>query len=410
MKKLIPFFALVAMLFSCRKSANENAQANKVVIGTIDSIFSKTLNEQRKIWIYSPHDATKSPKAKYPVLLLLDGDAHFSSVVGMVQQLSTVNGNTICPEMVIVGIPNTDRFRDLTPTRAKNVFGDTVRVKASGGGENFTKFISDELIPYLDSHYPTTSYRTMIGHSLGGLMAINTLIHHSDLFSNYLAIDPSMWWDDRKLSKESAPILDEKKFDGKFLYVAVANTMRPAMKLSDLATDTTTDTEHIRSIFAFTELAKARAGGLKFESKYYGNDDHGSVPLIAEYDALRAMFSWYTSKAFDSYAPTSRATAAEIVKAVTDHYAKYGYGTAPPESIVNSLGYRFMNEKAGDKAFVFFELNTKNYPDSPNAFDSMGDYYLSQKDTAKAIASFERTLSLADVAYTKEKLARLRKK
>ena len=209
MKKIIILAATSLFLFSCNKIA-EHTESSKVTIGTIDSLFSKTLNEQRKIWVYSPHDATHSPSTKYPVLYLLDGDAHFSSVVGMIQQLSTVNGNTICPEMIVVGIPNTDRFRDLTPTSVNKLFGNIVEARTSGGGENFTKFISDELIPYIDSHYPTTSYRTMIGHSLGGLMSINTLIHHTDLFSNYLAIDPSMWWDGRKLYKESVTILEEK--------------------------------------------------------------------------------------------------------------------------------------------------------------------------------------------------------
>jgi predicted alpha/beta superfamily hydrolase len=406
MKNLILASVVLVGLFSCDERTEQ--QANKISIGVIDSVFSKTLNEQRKIWVHVPNDPTRSPKAKYPVLYLLDGDGHFASVVGMLEQLS---GNSICPELIVVGIPNTDRTRDLTPTHVKKVFDDTTFAKTSGGGENFTKFISDELIPYIDSHYPATSYRTMIGHSLGGLMAVNTVVHHPDIFANYLAIDPSMWWDNRKLSNEAATLLDEKNFADKFLYVAVANTMKPGMKLSDLATDTTKDTEHIRSILAFAEMAKTKTnGGLKFEMKYYGDDDHGSVPLIAEYDALHLMFSWYTLKRFNQYFDTtSRKSVAEIMKAVTDHYSKFGYGKQPPEPIINLMAYRFMNGKMDDKAFAFFNMNVKNYPDSPNVYDSMGDYYLAQKDTAQAIKNYEKTLSLADVRYTKEKLNKLKK-
>src|SRR5215813_2406413 len=91
---------------------------NKIVIGKIDSVYSKILKEPRKIWIYTP-DITSGdhdPGKHYPVLYLLDGEAHFPSVVGLVQQLSQANGNTVYPEMIIVGIPNTDRTRDLTPT------------------------------------------------------------------------------------------------------------------------------------------------------------------------------------------------------------------------------------------------------------------------------------------------------
>jgi len=412
MKRLIIPFVFLVILFSCNKK-EEKSQSNKIIIGTIDSLFSKSLNENRKVWVYIP-EGTDS-KTKYPVLYLLDGDAHFFSVVGMIQQLSTINGNSICPQMIVVGITNTDRFRDLTPTHAKEVWGDTTFAKASGGGEDFTKFIGEELIPYIDSHYPTTSYRTIIGHSLGGLMVINTLIHHTDLFSNYLAIDPSLWWDKRKLSKEARMILGEDKFDNKFLYVGIANTLSEGMKLSDLATDTTQDTEHIRANFEFTELAKSKTNnGLKFESKYYGDDDHGSVPLIAEYDALHLMFSWYSLKNFDQYFNSkANSTVTEVVKAVTDHYASFGYGTRPPQAIIKTLGYLSMDRKMNDKAIAFFELNVKNYPESPYVYDAMGDYYLAQKDTVKAIQNYEKTLSLPEVSYThitKNKLKKLRKK
>jgi predicted alpha/beta superfamily hydrolase len=415
MKKLIALFAFTAFLFSCNKKADQPVQTNKVSIGTIDSLFSKTLNEQRKIWVHVPDGYKKSSRTKYPALYLLDGDAHFYSVAGMIHQLSSINGNTICPEMIVVAVPNTDRFRDLTPTRAKDVFGDTTRAKSSGGGENFTKFISDELIPYIDSHYPTTSYRTLIGHSLGGLMVINTLVHHTDLFANYLAIDPSMWWDKRKLLTEAKTVLNENKFNNKFLYVAIANTMREGMKVSDLDTDTTQDTEHIRAIFELSEFAKNKAkGGLPIEFKYYADDDHGSVPLIAEYDALHAMFSWYELKGFNKYFdPKTKETPAEIVKVVTDHYSKlsehFGYPLLPPEAFVNSLGYGFMQSKMNDKALAFFNLNAGNYPESANVFDSMGDYHLAQKDTAQAIQNYEKSLSLEQTNGTKEKLKKLKK-
>ena len=126
MKKII-VFSLVVLLFGCQKPKDQIAQTNKINFGVIDSIFSKTLNEQRKIWVYVPNNgnASASSKTKYPVLYLLDGDAHFYSVAGLIHQLSTINGNTLCPEMIIVGIPNTDRTRDLTPTHVTKVFGDT---------------------------------------------------------------------------------------------------------------------------------------------------------------------------------------------------------------------------------------------------------------------------------------------
>src|SRR3954463_3714159 len=106
MRKLF-LFILAATITLAVTAQNDN----KIVIGKIDSVYSNILNEQRKVWIYTPdmtsggHDTGRH----YPVLYLLDGDAHFPSVAGLVQQLSQANGNTIYPEMIIVGIPNTDR-------------------------------------------------------------------------------------------------------------------------------------------------------------------------------------------------------------------------------------------------------------------------------------------------------------
>ncbi|HTH54690.1 MAG TPA: alpha/beta hydrolase-fold protein [Cyclobacteriaceae bacterium] len=412
MKQALFIFVVLLSLAACKKE-EKKWPSSQISFGTHDSLFSTTLNEQRKVWVYVPEGAAKFPDTKYPVVYLLDGDAHFYSVAGLIHQLSTINGNTLCPEMIVVGIPNTDRFRDLTPSHMKEFLGDTMLLRTSGGGENFTKFIADELIPYIDSHYPTTPYRTMIGHSLGGLMVINTIVHHPDLFANYLAIDPSLQWDARKLSKEAEIIFNEKKFNNKFLYVAVANNMPEGMQLPDLFKDTTYLTDHMRAMLEFCDKAKSKTiDGLTFQSHYYPDDDHGSVPLIAEHNALRAMFAWYRLKGIDKFFNPNSTTADELAQFVITHYknvsAHYGFEMLPQESLVNSLGYAFMGEHMPDKARVMFEMNTRNYPRSANVHDSMGEYYLHQKDTTNAIDQFNQALALADSPTTRDKLKKLK--
>ena len=114
MKNIFLLILTVIISLSSRSQTD-----NKIVIGKIDSVYSTILKEQRKVWVYLPNmkPGMQNPGQRYPVVYLLDGDGHFESVVGMIQQLSQVNGNTVVPEMIIVGIPNTDRTRDLTPTR-----------------------------------------------------------------------------------------------------------------------------------------------------------------------------------------------------------------------------------------------------------------------------------------------------
>ncbi len=406
---------LVILLFLCFISVHAQ-RTNKIEIGTIDSLYSTILGEPRQIWVHVPDSDPNSlySKVKYPVVYLLDGDAHFYSVMGMIQQLSEVNGNTLYPKMIVVGIPNTNRTRDLTPTHSDfDPFGSGVTDSSSGGGEKFTAFMEKELIPYIDSMYPTAPHRILIGHSLGGLMVINTLVHHPALFDSYLSIDPSMWWHDHKLLKETEIALSKKNFKGKTLFLGIANTMPPGLDTATVKKDTTKFNAHIRSILQLATFLKNNpASGLRWSYKYYKDDDHGSVPLIAEYDALRFMFSQYRMSFIqDLFDPASTMNGDS---AVTVHYKmiskQMGYTVLPDEAFVNGLGYNFVQAKMFDKAYSFFNMNIQNYPMSFNAYDSMGDFYDAKGDKTKAIQFYTKALSFRDYPDTRRKLQELQKR
>jgi len=400
------FFSVLALVsFSAAGQSS-----GSVVIGKTDTIHSVILGEDRPILIHVPDESRHSPGHRYPVVYLLDGDAHFPSVMGMIQQLTEVNGNTLFPNMILVGIPNTDRLRDLTPTRAvSSPYGDSNSVRASGGGEKFTAFIERELMPHIDSVCPTAPYRVLIGHSLGGLMVINTLVNHPGLFSAYIAIDPSMWWDDRRLLKQSETVLARQSFKGKTLFLAIANTMAAGMDTAQARKDTSNNTLHIRSILRLKDqLKKNKANGLRFDYKYYAHDTHGSVPLIAEYDGFRFMFDYY-NPSYNQLLFDDKSTAETLIRVMTDHYRlvseKMGYTILPEEGTVNSLGYYYLQRGQLARSAAFFKLNTENYPRSGNTFDSLGDFYGATGDPQKAVDAYTKALTLYDNADTKKKLA-----
>ncbi len=384
---------------------------NKVTIGTIDSIQSKILNEQRKIWIYVPENGQADSKQRYPVLYLLDGDAHFYSVVGMIQQLSQVNGNTICPEMIVVGIPNTDRTRDLTPTHivADPPFMDSTFSKNSGGGEQFVSFIEKELMPHIDSLYPTEPYKMLIGHSFGGLTAIHIAMNHTKLFNSYICIDPSMWWDKMNYLKATKKSLTERNFSGTTLYLGIANTMDERMDITKVQSDTSHETRHIRSILDLDKYIKSqKQNGLRYESKYYSNDDHGSVPMIAEYDGLRFIFDKYRFKlSFKDFTDSTVHLANKFEHHFREVSKQLGYKVSPPENMLNGLGYEFLQQKHYAKAGSLFKMNIDNYPKSYNVYDSYGDYFLAIGDKSKAIEHFKKALSLKENTESRKKLNKL---
>ncbi len=403
MKKNPKFISTFLLLFFvlCSGKAQTN---NKVEIGTIDSIQSKILGEQRKVWVFVPDGANQ----KYPVVYLLDGDAHFYSVVGMIQQLSSVNGNMLCPKMIVVGIPNTDRTRDLTPTHMDiaPMMKDSAFLRTSGGGENFISFIAKELMPFIESKYPITPYKMLIGHSFGGLAVMQTFTHHNSLFNAYISIDPSMWWDKQKLLKETKTFLKNTKLEGKSLYLGIANTMEEGMDITKVQKDTTMETEHIRSILELqTALESNKQNGLKYRGKYYAEDTHGSAPLITEYDALRFIFDYYPMKI--SFKDFTDSTAAFADK-YRNHYPtlsqKMGYQIKPDEMDINYFGYEALRSKFYKRAESFFKLNMDNYPESYNVYDSYGDYFIAIGDKTNAIIQLKKALSIKENEESRKKL------
>lgn len=239
---------------------------------TIQSKISQILTEQRKIWVHVPgsYRAGTRAKRKFPVVYLLDAEKNFTGVVGMIDLLSSMNGNNIFPEMIIVGIPNTDRTRDLTPTHVVDgLWIDSSTTRRSGGGEVFLDFIEKELIPYIDSNYRTSPYRMLIGHSLGGLMVINAFVHHNTLFSSYVAIDPSMWWDKQRLLQETAQVLKTTSYKRKSLFLVMAHSQATGMDTAIVQSDTTDGTLHPRGILELSRYIMDNGkNGLQAGFKY----------------------------------------------------------------------------------------------------------------------------------------------
>ena len=373
--------------------------ARATTIGRVDSVSSATLKEVRPYLVYTPpsYDDTTTAPQRYPVLYLLDGDAHFHSVSGLIQILGTgVNGTYAIPEMIVVAIPNTDRMRDMTPTNVTAGFDGKPQpgLRTSGGMGNFLTFIKTELIPHIDQRYRTMPYRVFIGHSLGGITAINALYTIPETFNAYVAIDPSLWWDKTALLKQAKDYVSKARLDAKVLYVAQANTINP---------DDTTSNPHFSAITRFNAVMQTyNKSGLRYAFRYYDSDDHGSVPLIAEYDALRFIF--------DGYKPDLQRVLASP-KLLPEHFrnvsAKLGVTFTPSERTIQMFGQFAMSQDT-TKAIEFFEMGTELYPSSFRNYDRLGAIWFAKGDKAKARSYYEQSLARnPNNSIAKEQLKRI---
>jgi hypothetical protein len=388
--------------------------SHKIEFGHIDTLSSKVLGEKRALWIYvppaGPDDSYYAPK-RYPVLYLLDPDASYFYTSSLVQQLSLGEsmGMAACPAMIVVGIVNTNRSRDLTPTHSLKGIGpyqDRSLVR-SGGGGRFMEFLEQELLPYVDAHYPTLPYRVFAGHSFGGLTVLNALATKPSLFTTYVAIEPSLWWDNAALLQQiKTTDLPRAAYQGKKLFVAVANTLPAGRDTVHLQADTLRSTLPMRANLGLIKWLRQQKSTLAWQWKYYPDENHFSVALPAQYDALRSLFRHQ-----ELVLPASVADPAYAVATMQRYYTalsqQFGYTVVPPEELVNLCGWSCLQNKAWEKAYGFFQLNAKNFPQSFNANSSLGEYYKQHGEQAKALHYYSQALRIQDTPEVRQVVSEL---
>jgi len=391
------FYSFAMLLFSFCVQAQEN---NPFTTGFENSLTSKILGEQRKVWIHIPNSKEgndNTSKGRYPVIYLLDGDTNFNAVVSITEFMSNAG---LCPPMIVVGILHPARMTDLTFGTDKETPGIV------GNGEKFMLYVEKELMPYIESNYPTAIYKIFIGHSVGGLTVVNTLIHHPNLFNAYVSLDAALWWNNQQIVTDAKMILSNRNYKGKTLFMALANRMERGMDTLTVQKDTTEGTELIRSNLEFIRtISNNKKNQLRFKHRYYEDDNHSSVRLIGEYDALRFIFDYYKLNIYNSELDDPNF---KLDSLLVTHYntvsEQIGYLIQPDENQVNNLAYQMLKQKQFSKAEALFKLNIANYPETANCYDGLGDLYLAKGDKTNAIASFKKTLSLKAIPETKEKL------
>jgi predicted alpha/beta superfamily hydrolase len=383
-------------------------------VGTLDSLYSEGLKEYRDFYVQLPANYNADKNKKYPVAFILDG----AVLLPAVNTVQSFYSGGFTPEMVLVGISNAkNRTRDLTTSKIKEKYGMPFN-EENGAADNFSNFIEAELIPFVESKYRVTNYRTLIGHSYGGLFTIYTLINQPQLFANYLAIDPSLDWDGQKLLAEAKNKLLTNNYKGKYLFMSLSGQLHmqnSKITIDNVMQDTSDYTLFARSNISFSNTVKQNLkNGLSFDWKFYPKDLHGTIPLPSIMDGLIATFEWYqmenTDKinAFD----TPKAELLSIVKYREKKLqSHFGYLEAPyPEELLNMSGYMNMDMKQLEKAKMYFELTIAYYPQSANAYDSMADYYEAQKDYINALKFVTKAYKISGNSYYKKRSESLKNK
>ncbi len=383
-QKLACVFIGALLTFSLSFNVNAKVRGEAVV----KSIKSEVLNESRELLIHLPNNYSRYKDTTYPVLYLLDGQRNFAHTVGT---LDLLNQSGMAQEMIVIGITNTERTRDFTPTydESYNQWG------ISGGADNFLDFLEKELKPYVGANYRTNNYAIVSGHSLSALFTLYALQERPELFQAYFAFSPSLWWHEEVIFPEAKAFFASDSDLNKYLYINMGNEGGNMLSAYE----------------RYAELLNSsERKGFTFDTELDTSESHNTTALAGMSLALQ--------KQLNSLRPTG-AIIQEGIPAVEQYYkdlsAKYAFEAKPEYKAVNHAGYAALNKQDFDSAIAIFKKNIARFPNKSDAYDSLADGYEANGDLAMALEMREKALAMSyeenvENGAFKTRLANLRKK
>jgi len=345
-------------------------QDNYTKIGERLSIQSQALDEERFYQIYLPPSYHMNEKAEFPVLYIIDGDYNFHYDSGLVEFLSRTAYKI--PEMIVVGISDQGSTKYRT-----NCSPNTE--KGSGNANNYMKFINDELKAHIKKTYRASEYDIIVGHSMGGLFTTNYWLEQPNDFDVYVAIDPSLWWNDYTMTTKADNTL--KGFDnkGSQLFLSLANTKGMGVQQFVGVLDKYFPNED------------------RWNYKHYVNENHGSLHMMAISDALTTLFKDWDISRETFYA-------FEGPNDIINHYKKFktNFETEfllPSYSLGNMMYFYFRQDKFEDLK-ILEEGIKEHFPHSLEEFNiQLAKNYLSKNELDKAEKLFAECLKSNPKAF-----------
>ncbi|MEO5788021.1 MAG: alpha/beta hydrolase [Gelidibacter sp.] len=266
------FLITIGLTSAEAQTTLKESSKTPLTIGEVVTIESKILSESRILNIYLPESYKVADTLKYPVIYVLDGsmDEDFLHIAGLVQFF---NLQMNMPKTIVVGIANIDRKRDFTfPTIDKKLKKD---YPTTGGSRKFIDFMENEVQPYIKANYPTNAQKMLIGQSLGGLVATEILFKKPTLFTDYIIVSPSLWWDNESLLKDAKMFLSAHNKLSANVYVSVGSEgeimEREAKSLVDV-------------------LKNAGKPNLKAEFLFLPNENHATILHQSVNDTFKLMY------------------------------------------------------------------------------------------------------------------------
>ena len=370
--------AILAACSLAAGSAHGQVDSQPITIGETATIESAVLDETRRVYVATPESYDQNQE-RYAVVYVLDADLQFRHAVASAEFLGGF-ANQMIPPLLVVGIGNTDRMRDMTPPSdvPENPF------LVQGGADRFLEFIIAELKPWVDERYRTSGYSVLVGHSLSGLFAVHAMLSRPDAFDGYLVIDPSLNWNSQSSVEQARAFFDQGPDLESSLYLAASSV----------------DAPEFAGTQRFVEMLRTDPPrGLRWNLVPFTGETHDSLALPATFQGLRWLFAaWDVERQAEGL--FSDAPADEIYRELDEVYRRsgeqFGLVRQTPYLVFESLlGYLADNDRVGEAAALTLRhANRYPLPLVPNVIAGMAQLLVDGGDRDAAIAYLYAVLEI----------------
>lgn len=339
------------------------SSADVLEIGSRSSIDSEVLAERRDIFVSLPESYHES-RTRYPVLVVLDGEAHFVHLAALVRFLAQAGE---MPPAIVVGIPNTDRLRDFTPPGTPE----------AGRADDFLRFLAEELRDHIEHAYRTAPHWVLIGHSSAGLLATYALATRPRSFQSYVILSATLFWNDEAVLGRIDEMLTDNASLAREVYVAVSCCESATGLIQRLESHAPRD--------------------LRWNFATFADESHASVVHPAAAAGLEMIFQ--------PWADAWKAGAAGI-DGLREHLdalsQRWGYAVAiePAQAVV--LAWRAMDDGQPDAGITMLQYAIEAAPDEPLLRAFLGTFYLRAGQVDEAVETLETAVEQARVQSSPE--------
>jgi len=337
-----------------------------IVIGEYKVLRSDILNEDRLLFVHLP-ESYEDTELSYPVLYLLWVDIHnyFADAVMVTEKLGRTGE---IPPVIIIGVANTNRYRDLLPVKSRDS-GE------GGGADTFISFLEKELIPHVDKTYRTKDFRILAGPQAGAIFSLYTLTTKPELFQAFISGNPFMNPSNTEfLYPRAVKFFHDQHELKNFLYIRCEKN-EPPLSL-----------EYTEKFAAHLEAEKPKNFRFKVEisepSGYF-------IPPLPFREGLRTLFPGH--KLPQDF---KTETVGDIINYYKARSEQYGFEVDPPDMLLAFQGNKLSRQGKTDQAIQIFEYQLNLYPESLNALWQLAENYRRMGEFKKARDNYKRFLEI----------------